>query len=456
MRNMESLTDKKVLIVGLGKSGIAATEAMIKLGAKVAVQDSKKEEETDAALLDFLKNNSVEMFLGHLPTDLSCYDMLILSPGVNPELEFVQEAQGHGAEIVGELEIAYRLAKGTFVALTGTNGKTTTTTLVGEIFKESKYNSYVVGNIGLPVISKALETIDEDWLITETSSFQLQTIKEFRPIVSAILNITPDHLNRHHTMENYGLAKANVFANQTEDEYCVINGDDEFCVRLAEKAKAKVVLFSSTRELEEGAFVKDGNLVLVTADGLTINLCHKSELRILGKHNIENALAAAAICYYSGIEIDVIQKVLKEFAGVEHRIEYCGEINGVKYYNDSKGTNVDAGLTALRALERNVILIAGGDGKSQDFIPFVENFNGSVKHMVLLGRDAKIIAEAADKCGFTNYSFGKDMDECVKMCYELAESGDNVLLSPACASWDMYKNFEQRGDHFKAAVAALK
>ena len=455
MKNLNSMTDKRVLVVGLGKSGIAATEAMIKLGAKVAVQDSKKAEDTDGALLEFLKDNNVEMFLGCLPEDLSGFDMLILSPGVNPELDFVQEAERHGAEIVGELEIAYRLAKGTFVALTGTNGKTTTTTLVGEIFKESKRSSYVVGNIGVAVISKALETVAEDWLVTETSSFQLQTVKEFKPVVSAILNITPDHLNRHHTMENYGLAKANIFANQTADDYCVINGDDEFCVKLAENCKAKVVLFSSTKELEKGAFLKDGNLVLVNEEGETLHLCHKSELRILGKHNIENALAAAAICYYAGIDVEVIRTTLKAFAGVEHRIEYCGEVKGAKYYNDSKGTNVDAAITALRALEKNVILIAGGDGKSQDFVPFIENFNGSVKHMVLLGRDAKIIAEAADKCGFSNYSFGKDMEECVKKCYELAVEGDNVLLSPACASWDMYKNFEQRGDHFKNLVAAL-
>lgn len=456
MSNNYDMAGKSVLVVGLGKSGIAATEAMIKLGAKVAVQDSKKEEDTAEELLAFLRENNVELYLGKLPEDFSQFDMLILSPGVNPELEFVQKAQSQGAEIVGELEVAYRLAKGTFVALTGTNGKTTTTTLVGEIFKNSGRSTHVVGNIGVAVISKALETTEEDWLITETSSFQLQTVKEFKPVVSALLNITPDHLNRHHTMEEYGLAKANIFANQTEDCYAVVNGDDEFCVRLAKNGNAKVVLFSSTKELEEGAFVKDGNLVLVTEDGNLIKLCAKSELKILGKHNVENALAAAAICYYAGIDVSVISETLKAFAGVEHRIEFCGEVNGVKYYNDSKGTNVDAAVTALRALEKNVILIAGGDGKSQDFEPFIENFNGSVKHMVLIGRDAKLIAEAADKCGFKDYSFGKDMEECVKICHELAVEGDNVLLSPACASWDMYKNFEQRGDHFKGIVAKLK
>lgn len=455
MNNINSMEGKNVLVVGLGKSGIAATEAMVKLGAKVSVQDSKTAEETDKALLAFLKENNVQLFLGEIPEDFAGFDMLILSPGVNPELEFVEKAKTQGAEIVGELEIAYRLAKGTFVALTGTNGKTTTTTLVGEIFKNSGRKTNVVGNIGVAVISKALETTEEDWLITETSSFQLQTVKEFKPLVSAILNITPDHLNRHHTMEEYGLAKANIFAKQTEDGYAVINGDDEFCVRLAEKGKAKVVLFSSTKQLEKGAYVKDGALVLATEEGELLHLCDKAELKILGKHNVENALAAAAICYYSGIELEVISETLKAFAGVEHRIEFCREVNGAKYYNDSKGTNVDAAVTALRALEKNVILIAGGDGKSQDFKPFIENFNGSVKHMVLIGRDAKLIAQACDDCGFKDYSFGKDMEECVKICHELAVEGDNVLLSPACASWDMYKNFEQRGDHFKGIVAQL-
>ena len=455
MNNNYDMAGRNVLVVGLGKSGIAATEAMIKLGAKVAVQDSKKEEETDVKVLEFLKENKVELYLGKLPEDFSNFDMLILSPGVNPELEFVQKAEAQGAEIVGELEIAYRLAKGTFVALTGTNGKTTTTTLVGEIFKKSGRKTNVVGNIGVAVVSKALETTDEDWLITETSSFQLQTVKEFKPVVSAILNITPDHLNRHHTMEEYGQAKANIFANQTADDYAIVNGDDEFCVRLAKQGNARVVMFSSTKELEKGAYLKDGKLVLATEDGEVLHLCDKAELKILGKHNVENALAAAAICYYAGIEVSVISEALKEFAGVEHRIEFCGEVNGAKYYNDSKGTNVDAAVTALRALEKNVILIAGGDGKSQDFVPFIENFNGSVKHMVLLGRDAKLIAEAADKCGFKEYSFGKDMEECVEICHKLAVEGDNVLLSPACASWDMYKNFEQRGDHFKGIVKAL-
>ncbi len=452
---LKDIKEKNILVVGLGKSGIAAADAMLALGAKVTIQDSKKEEDADRTLVADFKNKGAKLCLGSVPTNLNEFDMLILSPGVNPTLAFVEEAKALGAEIVGELEIAYRLAKGKFVALTGTNGKTTTTTLVGEIFENAKRSTYVVGNIGVAVISKALESKADDWMITETSSFQLETVKEFNPVVSAILNLTPDHLNRHKTMENYGLAKANIFANQSEDGYCIINGDDELCVKLAQNCKAKVVEFSASRELEAGAFVSGEKLVIKTEGGELIELCGKSELQIIGKHNVENALAAAAICYYAGIEQDVIADTLRKFGGVEHRIEYCGEKNGVKFYNDSKGTNVDAAVTALRAIEKNVILIAGGDGKSQDFEPFIAEFNGSVKHMVLIGRDAKLIAEAADKAGFKDYSFGADMEECVEKAVAVAEAGDTILLSPACASWDMYKNFEQRGDHFKEIVAKL-
>ncbi|MBR3844821.1 MAG: UDP-N-acetylmuramoyl-L-alanine--D-glutamate ligase [Clostridia bacterium] len=450
--NINNVKGKKVLVVGLGKSGIAAIQAMVKLGACVTVQDSKTADKIDRQLLTFLKDKGVEMCLGNTPDISDHFDMMILSPGVDPQLPFVQNAQKQGTEIIGELEIAYRLARGNFVALTGTNGKTTTTTLTGEIFKKAGRKTHVVGNIGVAVISKALETTEDDWLITETSSFQLETTRYFKPVVSAILNITPDHLNRHHTMENYALAKGKIFENQDEQGYCIVNAEDPICLSLMERSKAKVVYFSSKRELEKGAFVKDGYLVILTEAGELISLCHRDELKIIGVHNVENALAAAAISYYSGIEADVISRVLKEFAGVEHRIEYCGTGKGVRYFNDSKGTNVDAALTAIRAIEKNIILIAGGDGKGQDFTPLAESLKGKVRHMILLGKDGDKIAKAADEAGFGEYSYCSDMAQCVKKAVEIAEPGDTVLLSPACASWDMYENFEQRGNHFKDMV----
>lgn len=453
--NLNNIRNKKVLVVGLGKSGIAAVQAMLKLGASVTVQDSKDIDKIDGQLLSFLKGKGVDFYLGEAPEDLSRFDMLILSPGVDPELPFIREAEQSGAEIIGELEIAFRIARGRFVAITGTNGKTTTTTLTGEIFKKAGRPTHVVGNIGVAVISKALDTETEDWLITETSSFQLQTIKYFKPVISAILNVTPDHLNRHHTMENYGLTKGRVFENQDESGYCILNAEDETCRKLAENCPAETVFFSSSRELEKGAFVKDGMLVIADREGNVIELCRQDELNIIGRHNVENALAAAAISYYAGIEPQVIREVLKSFNGVAHRIEYCGTLDGVKFYNDSKGTNVDATLTALRAIEKNIILIAGGDGKSQDFSPLAENLKGRVKHLVLIGRDGPEIAEAADKAGYKDYTYGSDMGDCVNKAFDIAEEGDTILLSPACASWDMYDNFEQRGDHFKEMVKNL-
>lgn len=453
--NLNNIKNKRVLVVGLGKSGIAAVQAMLKLQANVSVQDSKDIDKIDGQLLSFLRGKGVEFFLGETPKDLSAFDMLILSPGVDPQLPFIKEAESMGAEIIGELEIAFRIARGRFVAITGTNGKTTTTALTGEIFKKSGRPTHVVGNIGVAVISKALDTENDDWLITETSSFQLQTIKYFKPVISAILNVTPDHLNRHHTMKNYGLTKGRIFENQDESGYCILNADDDICMKLAGKCRAKVVLFSSTRELDKGAFVKGDMMVIVDDEGKTVELCRTDQLLVIGRHNVENALAAAAISYYAGIDPEVIREALKSFKGVAHRIEYCGCLDGVKFYNDSKGTNVDAALTALKAIEKNIILIAGGDGKSQDFTPLAKNLKGRVKHLVLLGRDGPKIAEAAEAAGFKDYTYAADMGECVKKAFDMAEKGDTVLLSPACASWDMYDNFEQRGDHFKEMVKNL-
>lgn len=453
--NLENVKNKRVLIVGMGKSGIAACQAMLKLGAKVSIQDSKEKENADPQLIAFLEGKNVNCYFHEIPEHVADFDMIILSPGVNPELDFIVEAERNGAEIIGELEIAYRVARGNFVAITGTNGKTTTTTLTGEIFRNSGRKTHVVGNIGVAVISKALDAEEDDWLITETSSFQLQTVRYFKPEISAILNLTPDHLNRHHTMEKYGEAKARIFENQDCSDYCIINYDDKKCLKLAENCKAKVVPFSRKEELEFGAFLRGDDIVIKDEDGRLIEICSRKELRIIGEHNVENVLAAAAICYFAGIDREVISETIREFTGVEHRIEFSGELDGVKFYNDSKGTNVDAVVTALKAIKDNIILIAGGDGKGQNFDELAENFEGRVKHLVLIGRDGGQIADSARKYGFNDISFGKNMEECVKLAYEKSVQGDTVLLSPACASWDMYDNYEQRGNHFKDCVMRL-
>lgn len=455
-KNIENIKDKEILVVGMGNSGKAAVQAMIKLGANVSVQDSKTEDDIDTPLLAFLRDRGVTCYFGCEPEDMSIFDMMILSPGVPPGLDFIKDARNSGVEIIGELEIAYRVGKGRYVAITGTNGKTTTTTLVGEIYKESGRQTYVVGNIGVAVISKALAAEEDSWLITETSSFQLETVKEFRPEVSAILNLTPDHMDRHKTMENYGNAKAEVFKNQTEDQYCIMNYDDKTCFALAEECNATIVPFSRLEQLDFGAYVKDGNIVIKDKCGNVITICATNELQIPGAHNLENALAAAAIAYFGGIDPEVIAKVLKKFSGVEHRIELCDEIDGIRFVNDSKGTNPDAAIKAIEAMKENIILIAGGYDKNSSFDEFVAAFDGRVKALMLLGTTATKIKEAAEKVGFTNSIILKDMEACVREAYRIAEPGDVVLLSPACASWDMYTSFEQRGRHFKSCVQALE
>lgn len=453
--NLRNVIDKNILIVGMGKSGLAAAEAMVKLGANVSIQDSKSEKEVPVNLKYFLNSLKIKCYFNQTPRDIQNFHMMILSPGVSPAVPFVAEAREKGVEIIGELEIAYRVGQGNYVAITGTNGKTTTTSLVGEIFTESGRKTHVVGNIGVAVISVSINAEPSDWLIAETSSFQLETTKYFKPKVSALLNLTPDHLNRHYTMKEYGDAKAKVFMNQQEGDYLIYNFDDKECLKLSRSCKAMTIPFSRTKKLKMGTYIEDEKIVITNNEGQNIDICNINDIKIIGDHNLENVLAAASISYFAGIEPSIIKKAIKSFNGVEHRIEYCAEIEGVKYYNDSKGTNVDASITAIKALKENIILIAGGDGKSQEFDEFAKYFNDSVKHLILLGRDGHLIAEAAEKYGYSNYTYKENMDECVEEAYKIAKEGDNVLLSPACASWDMYDNFEQRGRHFKDCVDRL-
>ncbi|MDF2654947.1 MAG: UDP-N-acetylmuramoyl-L-alanine--D-glutamate ligase [Bacillota bacterium] len=453
---MNELKDKKILVVGMGKSGIAATQALLKLGAVVSVYDGKDEDKICGQLIQFLRNKNVTCYFGEEPDNTGDLDMVVISPGVPTDTGFVQKAKAAGAEVIGELEIAYRVGKGRYVAITGTNGKTTTTTLVGEIFKKSGRKTYVVGNVGVAVISKALCTTEEDWLVTETSSFQLETTKHFKPEVSALLNITPDHMDRHKTLENYAQAKARIFQNQDENQYFVVNYDDEESYRLIAQCKAKVVPFSRKNTLEMGCFVLDNNIIIRNEQGENINICGIDELKIPGAHNLENALAAAAIGYFAGISPEVIGKTLRAFEGVEHRLEFSGEVDGVRFVNDSKGTNPDASIKAIEAMKENIILIAGGYDKGSDFEEFINAFQGRVKHMILLGKTAPKIKETAERLGFASITMAKDMDECVKIGYKMASAGDTVLLSPACASWDMYTCFEQRGEHFKNCVRDLE
>ena len=383
-------------------------------------------------------------------------DILVLSPGVPPTLEFIQKAKKAGSEIIGELELGYRLGKGKFIAITGTNGKTTTTNWVGDIFRRSGRRTEIVGNIGKAVIPAAMKSKEDSWYVTEVSSFQLETIKEFKPAVSAILNLSPDHMDRHKTMENYGMIKGRIFENQGSDDYVVVNFDDKETLALSTGAKATVVPFSRTEPLMFGAFVKNDHIVIRNREEKIVDICPIDTLKIAGGHNLENALAAAAIAYFSGIDEKIIREGLQNFSGVEHRLEPCGTIGGVDYVNDSKGTNVNAAIRAIDAIKGKIVLIAGGYDKDADFAPLIAAFGDKVKSAVLLGQTAVKIKEAAEKAGFASTIILEGMEDCVREAARLAWPGDTVLLSPACASWDMYDNYEERGQHFKNCVVSLE
>lgn len=450
------ITDQSILVVGMGKSGIAAATALLSKGAKVSVYDKKTTQEMEPNFVRFFQNQDVTFYLGTEPKDMMDFDLVVMSPGVPLTLPFLERAQEQGVKIIGEVELAYRLGQGTYVAITGTNGKTTTTVLTGELFKDAGKQTEVVGNVGLAVISKALSATPETYLITEVSSFQLETTSAFHPHISALLNITPDHMDRHHTMENYAKAKGLVFQNQTAEDYFVVNYDDEMSYRLAKECKATVVPFSRKEPLDFGAYVHDNMLVVKDGDGTIHTICGAEELGIPGAHNLENALAATAIAFFAGIEPSSIAKTLRRFQGVAHRLEYAGEVNGVRFVNDSKGTNPDASIKAIEAMKGDTVLIAGGYDKGSSFDEFIDAFGDTVKVLVLLGKTAPAIKAAAETKGFQRIIMAKDMEECVREGFKAAKPGDTVLLSPACASWDMYQNYEQRGEHFKNCVRGLE
>jgi UDP-N-acetylmuramoylalanine--D-glutamate ligase len=448
--------NKKILIVGLGKSGIAALELMFAFGADVAVYDGKDLEKDAPQIYERIRAIEARAFLNGETPPGEGWDYVVISPGVPSDLPFITSAAASGAVLTGDLELAYELGKGGFIAITGTNGKTTTTSLVGEIFRHAGIDSVVTGNIGQPVVSAVRVAGNDCVFITEVSSFQLETISRFRPKVSAILNITPDHLDRHGTVEHYADIKARVFENQGEGDYLIYNWDDETVRRLAEGSRAVNIPFSGTCRLDRGAFVCDGWIVLTDGLGGRFELTHANTLRIPGVHNLENALAAAAIAYFGGVSPPDIAEGLAAFRGVEHRLEPVAVIEGVHFVNDSKGTNPDASMRAIDAVDPNIVLIAGGYDKRADFHPFIRRFRGKVSQLLLLGQTAETIRQAAEDEGFCDVAVYGSMEECVERGFELAKPGDTVLLSPACASWDMYTCFEERGAHFKRSVEALK
>lgn len=449
-----NLKNKKILVVGMAKSGIPTVKVLYSLGANITINDIKTEEKLKD-ILGEIAHLCNDIVLGTHPEKIEKYDLIVLSPGVPIDLDFLNKAREQNIKIIGELELAYRLSMGKYLAITGTNGKTTTTALTGEIFKNANLKTFVVGNIGLAAISKALETTDETFLVTEVSSFQLETTEKFKPRISAILNITPDHLNRHKTMENYIEAKANIFMNQEGNDLVILNYDNDITRNLASKVKCRVVFFSRKEILKDGVCVEGENIVVNDNNHKTI-ICKTDDIFIAGNHNLENALVAVAFAYYSGINKDTIKYTLNSFKGIEHRTEFVSEIKGIKFYNDSKGTNPDASIKAVEGLKAPLILIAGGMDKGGSFDEFVASFNNKVKALILLGETAYKIKETAEKHGFKNTYIVKDMEEAVEEAYKNAKEHDTVLLSPACASWDMYESYEVRGKHFKDCVNKLR
>ena len=446
--------NKKVLVFGSGISGIGATRLLESVGKQVVLYDGNTSLDPEKMKAQIGEGTKAEIVLGELSDEvIASLEMVVMSPGVPTDLPVVNKMRDMGLKISGEIELAYTYGKGDVLAITGTNGKTTTTALLGEIMRNHQESVFVVGNIGNPYTTEAMNMNENSVAVAEVSSFQLETIHDFRPCVSAILNITPDHLNRHHTMAAYIAAKEDIAKNQTAEDTCVLNYEDEVTREFGERVNAKVLYFSSQRKLDKGIYLDNGNIVF--KDEEEVILCHVDELQLLGTHNHENVMAASAMAAAYGVPFETIRKTIKEFAGVAHRIEFVCEKNGVAYYNDSKGTNPDAAIKGIQAMNRKTLLIGGGYDKDSEYEEWIEAFDGKVKKLVLLGQTREKIAEAARRVGFEDIILVDTLEEAVKVCAENANEGEAVLLSPACASWGMFKNYEERGDKFKEYVKAL-
>lgn len=446
------VTGKKVLVFGSGISGIGAVKLLEDHGAEVVLYDGN--ESLDQASLREQLGEKTAIVLGEFPEHLlEELDLVVLSPGVPTDLPVILAMKEHGIQVIGEVELAYAFGKGDVLAITGTNGKTTTTSLLGEIMKCYQEEVFVVGNIGNPYTVAAGQMTERSVAVAEMSSFQLESIETFRPKVSAILNFTPDHLNRHHTMEAYVEAKKQIAKNQTAEDYCVLNYEDERTKAFGEEVKAQVLYFSSAHKLERGIYLDDGKMIYKNPEEEIV--CHVDELQILGIHNYENVMAAVAMAAVYGVPMDTIRKAILAFKGVEHRIEYVTEKDGVVYYNDSKGTNPDAAIKGIQAMNRKTVLIGGGYDKNSEYTEWIQAFDGKVKQLILIGATREKIAQDAEKCGFHDYVFADTFEEAVLLAAKTAKSGEAVLLSPACASWGMFPNYEVRGEKFKEIVNSL-
>lgn len=447
---------KKVVVVGAGKSGIGAISLLSTLGADITLFDGNEKADVDALKKQVAQYNVEKVYVGTLPDEvIDSTQMLVLSPGVPTDTEFVHKFRENGAVILGEIELGYQVAKGRLIGITGTNGKTTTTTLVGQIMEEYFGNTFVVGNIGNPYTLEAMKTNEDSVTVAEISSFQLETAVDFKPCVSAILNVTPDHLNRHHTMENYAAAKEAIAAKQTKEDTCVLNYENEYTREFGKRCPASVIYFSSATKLEEGYYL-EGEDIVVAKNGQVTRIMNIHDMNLVGICNVENVMAAIAISYAMGIPYENIVETVKRFKAVEHRIEFVATKRGVDYYNDSKGTNPDAAIQGIRAMSKPTVLIGGGYDKENEYDEWIESFDNKVKLLVLIGQTREKIAKCAKEHGFEKIVMADTFEEAMDICIKNAKEGDAVLLSPACASWGMFPNYEVRGQMFKEIVNGIK
>ena len=450
------IKERKSLVLGAGKSGVASALFLAERGAIVALHDKKPVEEWTDAARSLKESHNVGLISGDIPSWLlDQIDLVVISPGVPTNTIPARYVDRKDGEVIGEIELAYRFLKGKIVGITGSNGKTTTTALIGEMLKDAGLKTQVGGNIGTPLLSLVEGSTDDTWTVAELSSFQLETIVEFRPSVGLCLNVTPNHLDRYEGFQDYAAAKHRLFMNQTSDDVAVLNADDEITSSWAAGLKAKLVMFSVKRALESGLFLRGNELISRDDKGERV-LTTRDAIFLRGLHNVENVLAAFAAGIACGASVASLSETVRSFKGVEHRIEFVAEIGGVKFYNDSKATSVDATSKALKALsdgDGKIILILGGRGKNAPYAPLVPLIESSVRAIIVLGEDAGNIESQLK--GTADIIRVDSLEDGVGRGREIAKPGDSVLLAPACASFDMFKGFEERGDVFKAAVRRL-
>lgn len=447
----------KALVLGAGKSGVASARFLATHGATIALHDKKPIEEWSEEARSLKETNGVGLIWGEIPSWLlDQIDLVVISPGVPTNTIPARYVDRKDGEVIGEVELGYRFTKGRIVGITGSNGKTTTTTLIGELLKNAGIKTQVGGNIGTPLLSLAESSTEDSWTVVELSSFQLETIRDFRANVAICLNVTPNHLDRYDSFTDYAAAKHRIFMNQGADDVAILNADDEITASWANGLKASVTLFSVKRELDEGLFIRGRDLVC-RSNGKEMILTTRDEIFLRGLHNVENILASLAAGLACGVSPKSMRETIREFRGVEHRIEFLDEINGVKFYNDSKATSVDATAKALEALGEDkgkIVLILGGRGKNAPYAPLIPLIDGSVRKVIAIGEDAKNIASQLGV--HADVSLSDTLKDAVRQSFEAAESGDSVLLAPACASFDMFHSFEERGTIFKSEVANLR